>query len=162
VGEELTHTSAKNDRDRDPTGRPRNARPRDELGRPLARADGVKAGTDPPVLPPDQALLTAQQLLDSGQAFAAHEVLEGVWKQSSGAGRELWRGLAQIAVGITHAQRGNASGARALLTRGCESLAEFAGTTPSGVDVDGVREWARVAGNDLDRVSRPPRLTVAS
>ena len=33
-------------RDRDPAGRPRNARPRDALGRPLDPADGPGSGAD--------------------------------------------------------------------------------------------------------------------
>jgi uncharacterized protein len=147
------------DRDRDQSGRPKNARPRDELGRPLDRDDTGMVVEEPGPLPKPVALLHAQELLDAGRPFAAHEVLEAVWKQASGADRELWRGLAQIAVGITHALRGNEPGARTLLRRGSDSLTAFAGTTTDRVDVDGVRRWADAACADLSMTSRPPRLT---
>jgi uncharacterized protein len=150
------------DRDRDAAGRARNARARDDLGRPLARSDGSQGAIDVPALPPGDALLAAQELLDSGRPFTAHEVLEAVWKDTIGPGRELWRGLAQIAVGITHALRGNESGARALLQRGSLTLAEFEGTTPNGVDVDGVRAWAEAAREDLRMAARPPQLVAGA
>jgi uncharacterized protein len=118
-------------RDRDPAGRPRNARPRDELGRPLSRGTaGEPAPPDEPALAPDAALDLAQQLIDSGRAFRAHEVLEASWKAAPPAERDLWQGLAQVAVGLTHAQRGNARGAAALLRRGGQRVAGYAGGPP--------------------------------
>jgi hypothetical protein len=118
-------------RDRDPVGRPRNARPRDELGRPLSRgAAGEPPPPDEPALAPDAALDLAQQLIDSGRAFRAHEVLEASWKAAPPAERDLWQGLAQVAVGLTHAQRGNARGAAALLRRGGQRVAGYAGEPP--------------------------------
>src|SRR5262249_42891156 len=111
-------------RDRDPAGRARNARPRDALGRPLPRgATGDEGIPDAPVLPPAQALQLAQELLDSERPFHAHEVLEASWKSAPAAERDLWQGLAQIAVGLTHARRGNARGAAALLRRGADRVA---------------------------------------
>jgi hypothetical protein len=47
----------------------------------------------------------------------AREVLEGTWKVAGAEERELWRGLDQIAVGLTHAQRWNPVGAVRLLRR---------------------------------------------
>lgn len=134
-------------RDRDPQGRPRNARPRDSTGRPLPRGDGDGADVadDPPALPPDEAIDLAGDLLRDGNAFRAHEVFEAVWK-STETDRDLWRGLAQLAVGITHAQRGNATGSQALLSRAADSLAPWAGTAPYGLDIDGLRAWAREPG----------------
>src|SRR4051812_45761110 len=107
------------DRDRDPTGRPRNARPRDGLGRPLEPgAVGVPRVPDDFVLPPVPALVEAQRLLDEGLPFHAHEVLEGTWKAAPPEERDLWQGLAQLAVGLTHLRRGNHAGATTLLRRG--------------------------------------------
>src|SRR3954454_23593493 len=114
-------------RDRDAEGRPRNARRRDDLGRPRERSDEVSSTTDAPALPPDQALVRAQALLDTGRAFAAHEVLEAVWKATTGPDRSLWRGLAQLAVGLTHRARGNEVGARALLHRAADTLTPVQG-----------------------------------
>src|SRR6266511_3223329 len=54
------------ERDRDAAGRPRNARPRDELGRPLPHdATGVAGVPDELALPPDESLAEAQRLLDA-------------------------------------------------------------------------------------------------
>ncbi len=112
-------------RDRDPAGRPRNARPRDGLGRPLARDAGqprADAGQDR--IPDDlvitgrDAAVLADRLLREGRPFHAHEVLEAAWKTGPPEDRDLWQGLAQIAVGLTHARRGNARGAVTLLRRG--------------------------------------------
>jgi hypothetical protein len=126
-------------RDRDPAGRPRNARPRDGLGRPLPRGQaGADRVPEDLSLPPAEALALAQDLLDSGRPFHAHEVLEASWKQAPEPERELWRGLAQVAVGLTHAQRGNARGAVALLRRGAERVGGYAAAPPHGIDAAGI------------------------
>lgn len=77
------------------------------------------------MLPPAAALALAQQLLDAGRPFHAHEVLEDAWKAAPDAERALWKGLAQLAVGVTHARRGNARGAAALLRRGAAAVDGF-------------------------------------
>jgi hypothetical protein len=122
-------------RDRDDTGRARNARARDELGRPLPRsaAQDVPRVPDDLVVTPAEAADLGGRLLAEGRPFHAHEVFEAAWKSLPGPDRELWRGLAQVAVGLTHAGRGNASGAVALLRRGAGHVAAFAGT-PGEVD----------------------------
>ncbi|HEX3963273.1 MAG TPA: DUF309 domain-containing protein [Trebonia sp.] len=178
-------------RDRDHEGRPRNSRPRDELGRPLPRtangtalAPGAKSGgaksgdTEPPdssgppgdiepTGPPDAAGLPGEagppsaaglpgeaglpggivatpaeaagiggRLLLDGRPFQAHEVFEDAWKAAPVADRALWRGLAQIAVGLTHARRGNPRGAVTLLRRGADNLRGYsAEPAPYGIDV---------------------------
>jgi uncharacterized protein len=137
-------------RDRDAAGRPRNARPRDELGRPLPRdAGGEPPPPDEPALAPEAALAEAQRLIDSGRAFRAHEVLEASWKAAPAAERDLWQGLAQVAVGLTHAQRGNARGAAALLRRGGQRVAGYAGSPPHGIDAAAL---ARFAADLADRI----------
>jgi hypothetical protein len=126
-------------RDRDPAGRPRNARPRDGLGRPLPRGQaGADRVPEDLSLPPAEALALAQDLLDSGRPYHAHEILEASWKQAPEPERELWRGLAQVAVGLTHAQRGNARGAAALLRRGAERVGGYAADPPHGIDAAGI------------------------
>src|SRR5205823_8219701 len=113
-------------RDRDPAGRPRNARPRDGLGRPLDRAAADSAADAADRIPDDlvitgaEAAALADRLLRDGRPFHAHEVLEAAWKTGPAGERDLWQGLAQIAVGLTHARRGNARGAVALLSRGAQ------------------------------------------
>jgi hypothetical protein len=115
------------DRDRDSAGRARNARPRDGLGRPLGRdVVGEPTMPDDLVMPADDAVVLAQQLIDDGRPFHAHEVLEAAWKAAPLDQRDLWKGLAQIAVGLTHARRGNSHGAIALLRRGADAVGRFA------------------------------------
>jgi hypothetical protein len=151
------------ERDRDAEGRARNARPRDALGRPLPYgAVGEERAPEGVVRPPDRALAEAQELLDAGRPFHAHEVLEDAWKSAPAAERQLWRGLAQLAVGLTHAARGNSRGAATLLDRGAGNIAPYAATPPHGIAVAGLGSWARglasdaATGRDLD--VRPPRL----
>ena len=43
--------------------------------------------------------------------------------------RGLWQGLAQLAVALTHAGRGNARGASRLVERGAGRLAEYEATS---------------------------------
>ena len=81
------------------------------------------------VISPAEAAELGGRLLAEGRPFHAHEVFEAAWKSIPGPERELWRGLAQIAVGLTHARRGNARGAMALLRRGADRVAGFAGTS---------------------------------
>jgi uncharacterized protein len=150
------------DRDRDPTGRARNARPRDASGRPLAPGQaGVERVDEDVVLPPDEALAEAQRLLDGGYPFHAHEVLEGAWKSGPDDERAFWQGLAQLAVGLTHEQRGNRRGAPSLLRRGAENITS--GGPHHGVDTARLATWARAradaveAGEELG-AGGPPRL----
>jgi len=141
-------------RDRDPAGRPRNARPRDALGRPLDPAGGPgpgsgAAGTDR--IPDDlvitgaEAAALADRLLRDGRPFHAHEVLEAAWKSGPADERDLWQGLAQIAVGLTHARRGNARGAVALLSRGAERVRGYQGGAGSPGGAGSRRAVGRLA-----------------
>lgn len=156
------------ERERDAAGRARNARPRDAHGRPLPRgAAGVERVPEDLVLDPDAAVIEAQRLLDAGLPFPAHDVLEGVWKAAPAAERELWRALAQLAVGLTHAQRGNARGAVALLDRAADALGRWTGPAPTGVDLALVRSYAerlarRIEQSGLDGLTDAdlrPRLS---
>ena len=141
------------DRDRDPAGRARNARPRDALGRPLPHgAVGEERAPEGVVRPAAEALAEAQRLLDADRPFHAHEVLEDAWKQAPAGERQLWRGLAQLAVGRTHLLRGNSRGAATLLERGAGNVAAYAGDPPHGVDVDGLVRWARDGGAGVPRL----------
>ncbi|WP_336320120.1 DUF309 domain-containing protein [Streptomyces lavendofoliae] len=149
-------------RDRDEEGRARNARPRDGLGRPLPYgAEGVERQPEGVVRTPDESVREAQRLLDSGMPFHAHEVLEDAWKSAPGEERELWRGLAQLAVGLTHAARGNRAGGARLLLRGADRIAAYA-HRPHGIDVPGLVAWARslaeLLDGPVDPSARAPRL----
>ncbi|MFE1772434.1 DUF309 domain-containing protein [Streptomyces sp. NPDC059008] len=155
-------------RDRDEQGRARNARPRDGLGRPLPYgAPGVARQPEGVVRAPAQSLAEAQRLLDAGMPFHAHEVLEDAWKTAPEAERELWRGLAQLAVGLTHAARGNAVGGTALLDRGTAAIRPYAEVAPYGIDIGGLVAWAReltgrlAAPGAVSAAGAAPRLRTA-
>lgn len=119
-------------------------RPRDELGRPLPHgARGVAPLPEEP-LPPLEALTLARRLVHEGRPFVAHEVLEARWKASPAEERDLWQGLTQLCVGLTHAARGNRTGARRLLERGAGHLREYRATDGPrhGLDLDAMVAWA--------------------
>ncbi|MET9745798.1 MULTISPECIES: DUF309 domain-containing protein [Streptomyces] len=157
-------------RDRDDAGRARNARPRDGLGRPLPYgSDGVPRQPEGVVRAPAETVAEAQRLLDEGKPFHAHEVFEDAWKSGPDEERELWRGLAQLAVGLTHAARGNVTGGARLLRRGAGAVTEWAASgsgrqRPYGMDLGAVAGWARElageveGGGSVDAAARAPRL----
>ena len=144
-------------RDRDETGRARNARPRDAYGRPLPHGvEGEERVPDDYAAPPAEALAEAQRLLDADRPFHAHEVLEAAWKSAPEPERELWQGLAQLAVGFTHARRGNAQGAQSLLRRAAGRIAPY-DPAPHGIAAPAIARHAR----DLaDRIGRDGLGTV--
>lgn len=139
-------------RDRDPSGRPRSARPRDAQGRPLTYgAKGEPQLPDDLSLPPAEALALAQQLLDTARPFQAHEVLESAWKSAPPPERDLWQGLAQLAVGLTHAQRGNPRGAAALLRRGADRITPYAQSPPHNINVGNLISAASALSTHIER-----------
>src|SRR6185437_10519658 len=101
-------------------------------------------------LDPGEILPLAQQLIDDGRPFHAHEVLEAAWKTVPAAERQVWKGLAQIAVGLTHTRRGNAQGATALLRRGAQAVADYNGALPAGLDATAVVASARGIADRID------------
>ncbi|WP_394428769.1 DUF309 domain-containing protein [Streptomyces sp. SGAir0957] len=144
-------TSQSGDRDRDDEGRARNARPRDGLGRPLPYGSpGVDRQPEGVVRTPAETVTEAQALLDAGRPFHAHEVFEDAWKSGPPAERALWRAMAQLAVGLTHAARGNAKGGARLLRRGAEGLETWDGEAPGDLDTAAVVDWARHLATQVD------------
>ena len=78
----------------------------------------------------------------AARPFRVHEVLEAAWKAAPE--RELWRGLAQLAVGLTHARRGNPAGAA--------RLAAYRDAPPHGVDVAGLVAFAEAGADGVPRL----------
>jgi predicted metal-dependent hydrolase len=95
----------------------------------------------------------AQHLLDEGMPFHAHEVFEDAWKTGPSEEEGLWRGMAQLAVGVTHAARGNLTGAASLLRRGADNIATY--QDPHELDIDGIRRWAEDLAADLEARPEP-------
>jgi uncharacterized protein len=133
------------ERDRDTHGRARQARPRDRLGRPLPYGSvGVDPVSEEP-LPPLETIAAAHELLAEGRPFSAHEVYEARWKAGPATERELWQGLAQLCVGITHAERGNRIGALRLIERARRRLETYVATggPDYSLDLRRVIDWIR-------------------
>lgn len=143
------------DRDRDPQGRARQARPRDRLGRPLPYGGaGVEPVSEQP-LPPLATIASARELLADGRPFSAHEVFEARWKAGPDAERDLWQGLAQLCVGMTHAERGNRTGALRLIGRARSRLETYAATGgPNyGLHFGQILGWIQARERDSDTSS---------
>jgi hypothetical protein len=142
---------------------------------------------------PEETITQAQQLLDDGLPFHAHEVFEDAWKtagtsgaapartapdestndlSSAAADRGLWKGLAQLAVGLTHLARGNNNrGAQTLLRRGATAISPYRQQPPYGLDISGIVSWATELADRLGSDDEPsggsiswtaPRLRVES
>lgn len=151
------------DRPRDEQGRARNDRPRDGLGRPLPRGTtGVARQPEGVVRTAEETLAEAQALLADRKPFHAHEVFEDAWKSGPADERGLWKGMAQLAVGVTHAARGNRTGAVTLLRRGATNIEAFATTPPHGIAVAALVRWARehAAGIEATPEAGPEWLPV--
>ncbi|MEO6205016.1 MAG: DUF309 domain-containing protein [Mycobacteriales bacterium] len=129
-------------------------RARDRLGRFVEPGDPAQV---PPVpeeaLPPREAVAAARQLLADGRAFGAHEVFEASWKAADATERDLWQGLAQVCVGLTHLQRGNAVGAVTLLRRGAGHLTDQPdtyGLRPARLARDAIALAERIEGGQIE------------
>ena len=99
----------------------------------------------------DQAL-QGIALIDEGNYYQAHEVLEAEWQRSEGAAVYLLRSLLQIAVTYLHIERRNLRGAMKMLLR----VKQWMAPLPSvcrGVDVDGLRASTTALRTALERNS---------
>jgi len=65
------------------------------------------------------------KLFNQADFFTAHEVLEDVWRESTGREKKFLQALIQIAVGLHHHSRGNQRGARSLLARATRNLEPY-------------------------------------
>lgn len=150
------------ERDRDTSGRPRNTRPRDELGRPLPREASNRMPEEPPAASPAQALARGIEHFNAGRYFQAHEAWEEGWHPSPEPERDFWQGLTQLAVGLTHRQRGNAHGATTLLRRGARRLRPY-GAEHMGVSVAPLVAFAddaadRIESEGIQAKVEPPQV----
>jgi predicted metal-dependent hydrolase len=138
-------------RDRDRAGRPKNARPRDELGRPLPR--GAKNAMAEERLPndPEQLLAIGIEHFNARRFFQAHETWETAWHPSPDDERDFWQGLTQLAVGFTHYQRGNPAGSVTLLRRGARRIGKYPDVY-KGVPVGKLAAAARAAADEIEQV----------
>jgi hypothetical protein len=128
-------------------GRPVGPLARDRLGRPVAgdspeRADHGVAVDD--ARDAHDTVIVAERLLTRGYPFAAHEVFEAQWKACAPNERDLWQGLAQWCVAVTHSERGNSIGAERLRQRSLSHLITpeaAAAAAHIGLDLRSLLDW---------------------
>ena len=81
-------------------------------------------------------------LIRRGEYFAAHEVLEDVWRASEPEEGDFYQGLVHVAVAWYQAGRGNRVGCERQLEKAARRLGPFA---PEHLGVDVAATLARVA-----------------
>lgn len=139
-----------NERDRDEQGRAKNARPRDALGRPLPRDQAGEFVEERDPASEEDALERGIAHFNAGRFFQAHEMWEFAWHPSPEPDRDFWQGITQVAVGFTHFQRGNPTGAMTLLDRGATKLEKY-GKVYKTLPVAMIASAARAAHKEIER-----------
>src|SRR5258706_4923072 len=71
------------------------------------------------------AIRAALDLVRAGDGFAAHEVLEDLWRAAAPAERDLYQGLVHVAVATYQESRGNAVGRARQLAKAHRRLAAY-------------------------------------
>jgi uncharacterized protein len=74
------------------------------------------------------------ELIDGGEYFEAHEVLEDLWRAASAEERDFYQGLVHVAVAWHHAGHGNRPGFERQLAKAARRLAPYA-PAHRGVDL---------------------------
>lgn len=70
----------------------------------------------------DEAIDLAKNLFNSERYWECHEVLEGIWKQSSGAEKELLQGIILTCAAFVHSQKDEDEISISILRRAQEKL----------------------------------------
>jgi hypothetical protein len=144
---------------------PHAARVATHAARALRAAAGARAlppprGDDPV----RRALRQAAALWDVGLFFEVHEVLETVWRTTSGAPREALQGVIQLAVAHHHLAHGNLRGARRLLREGLRRLAALPADVLPGIDLGALllatRSWESALAAGTLPAGEPPPLAL--
>ena len=73
----------------------------------------------------DPRLQHGVAMFNTGQFFAAHEIWEALWLETTGPEKQLLQGLVQIAAGYAKVESGVRGGALKLLARGLERVRQF-------------------------------------
>ncbi len=66
------------------------------------------------------------ELFNAEKFFEAHEVLETLWRKTSGPERDFYQGLIQVAAAFVHVQKGTPEGGRKLLKKASAKLQKYA------------------------------------
>jgi predicted metal-dependent hydrolase len=91
-------------------------------------------------------------LLNSGEFYDAHEVLEDAWRESTGSVKLFRQALVQIAVSMHHHSTGNLNGSRSVLARAIRNITPFEQGF-EGLDLDDLRKQLAVWSSALSESS---------
>jgi predicted metal-dependent hydrolase len=95
----------------------------------------------------------AMSLLNAGDYFECHEVLEELWREEPTSLRLFYQGILQIAVGCYHLTvRHNRRGALSKLQAGLEKLRQFPAVMHL-VDVEDLRQQVEALGEQVRALS---------
>lgn len=85
----------------------------------------------------DPRYLEYFRLFREEKFFEAHEVLEGLWRETRGPEREFYHGLIQLAASLVHFQKGNLAGGKELFRTASRYLEPYLPQS-QGVDLERV------------------------
>lgn len=97
--------------------------------------------------------IEGMQFFNEGNFFDAHEELEIAWKEESGAVRDLYRGILQIAVTYLHITRGNYDGAVKVYARSLKWMQGW-NDVCRGIRVKQFREAADAVMQEVERLGK--------
>jgi predicted metal-dependent hydrolase len=86
------------------------------------------------------AIWRALGLVRAGDGFAAHELLEDLWRAAAPGERDLYQGLVHVAVATYQETRGNAVGRRRQLEKAQHRLEPYE-PAYQGIDIVAIRAW---------------------
>lgn len=86
----------------------------------------------------------ALALVSDGQGFAAHELLEDLWRAAAPPERDLYQGLVHVAVATYQDGRGNAVGRTRQLEKALRRLTPYA-PAYEGIDIAALLAWSRAS-----------------
>jgi uncharacterized protein len=90
------------------------------------------------------SLAEGLELIRRGEYFAAHEVLEDVWREAPAEERDFYQGLVHVAVAWYQAGRGRRIGCERQLEKAERRLSPYA-PAHRGVDLDALLAHVRTA-----------------
>ena len=91
-------------------------------------------------------------LIRQGEYFAAHEVLEDVWRAAEPEERDFFQGLVHVAVAWYQAGRGNRVGCERQLEKAARRLGPYA-PEHRGVDVESILRQVEAAAETVQHGS---------
>ena len=94
------------------------------------------------------------ELIECGEYFTAHEVLEDVWRAASPDERDFFQGLVHVAVAWYQAERGNRVGCGRQLEKAARRLSSYS-PVHRGLDVADLVDQVRVAAVRIPDLPEP-------